>query len=51
MVAMSAGELTAFVAYAVIVATAVGAISQVISELQRAAGAMERLIELLEAEA
>ncbi len=47
---MSAGELTAFVAYAVIVATAVGAISQVISELQRAAGAMERLIELLEAE-
>ena len=47
---MSAGELTAFVAYAVIVATAVGAISQVVSELQRAAGAMERLIELLEAE-
>ena len=47
---MSAGELTAFVAYAVIVATAVGAISQVISELQRAAGAMERLIELREAE-
>jgi len=47
---MSAGELTAFVAYAVIVATAVGAISQVISELQRAAGAMERLMELLEAE-
>lgn len=47
---MSAGELTAFVAYAVIVATAVGAISQVISELQRAAGAMERLVELLEAE-
>ena len=31
-------------------ATAVGAISQVISELQRAAGAMERLVELLEAE-
>ena len=46
---MSAGELTAFVAYAVIVASAVGAISQVISELQRAAGAMERLMELLEA--
>ncbi len=46
---MSAGELTAFVAYAVIVAAAVGAISQVISELQRAAGAMERLMELLEA--
>ena len=47
---MSAGELTAFVAYAVIVAAAVGAISQVFSELQRAAGAMERLIELLESE-
>lgn len=47
---MSAGELTAFVAYAVLVATAVGAISQVISELQRAAGAMERLMELLSAE-
>ncbi|MBT6058474.1 MAG: ATP-binding cassette domain-containing protein, partial [Gammaproteobacteria bacterium] len=46
---MSAGELTAFVAYAVIVASAVGAISQVISELQRATGAMERLMELLEA--
>ena len=47
---MSAGELTAFVAYAVLVASAVGAISQVISELQRAAGAMERLMELLDAE-
>lgn len=47
---MSAGELTAFVAYAVLVASAVGAISQVISELQRAAGAMERLMEMLEAE-
>ena len=47
---MSAGELTAFVTYAVIVAAAVGAISQVLSELQRAAGAMERLIELLESE-
>ena len=46
---MSAGELAAFVTYAVIVASAVGAISQVISELQRAAGAMERLMELLEA--
>lgn len=46
---MSAGELTAFVVYAVLVAAAVGAISQVISELQRAAGALERLMELLEA--
>lgn len=47
---MSAGELTAFVAYAIIVAAAVGAISQVLSDLQRAAGAMERLVELLESE-
>jgi len=44
---MSAGELTAFVIYAVIVAGAVGAISQVIGDLQRAAGATERLMELL----
>ncbi|PCH58637.1 MAG: ABC transporter ATP-binding protein [SAR86 cluster bacterium] len=47
--AMSAGELTAFIVYAIVVAAAVGAISQVISELQRAAGAMERLMELLSA--
>lgn len=47
---MSPGELTAFVVYAVLVAAAVGAISQVISELQRAAGALERLMELLDAE-
>ena len=46
---MSAGELTAFVVYAVIVASAVGAISQVIGDLQRAAGATERLMELLHA--
>lgn len=44
---MTPGELTAFVVYAVLVAAAVGAISQVISELQRAAGALERLMELL----
>lgn len=47
---MSAGELTAFVVYAVMVASAVGAISQVIGDLQRAAGATERLMELLTAE-
>lgn len=47
---MSAGELTAFVVYAVMVASAVGAISQVIGDLQRAAGATERLMELLQAE-
>ncbi len=47
--AMSAGELTAFIAYAVMVAMAVAAIGGVISELQRAAGALERLMDLLHA--
>jgi ATP-binding cassette subfamily B protein len=47
---ISAGELSAFVFYAVVVAGAVGAISEVIGDLQRAAGATERLIELLTAE-
>ncbi|WP_339858381.1 ABC transporter transmembrane domain-containing protein [Pseudohongiella acticola] len=47
---MSAGELTAFIVYAVMVASAVGAISQVFGDLQRAAGATERLLELLNAE-
>ncbi|MFI4924970.1 MAG: ABC transporter transmembrane domain-containing protein, partial [Burkholderiales bacterium] len=46
---MTAGELSAFVFYAVIVASAVGTISEVIGDLQRAAGATERLFELLAA--
>lgn len=45
---ISAGELAAFVFYAVVVAGAVGALSEVWGELQRAAGATERLMELLE---
>ncbi|MCZ6829797.1 MAG: ABC transporter transmembrane domain-containing protein [Gammaproteobacteria bacterium] len=45
--AMSAGELGAFVFYAIMVATAVATISEVWGELQRAAGATERLMELL----
>lgn len=45
----SAGELAAFVFYAVIVAGSVGALSEVFGELQRAAGATERLMELLAA--
>jgi ATP-binding cassette subfamily B protein len=44
---MSAGALTAFIFYAVVVAGAVGALSEVWGELQRAAGAAERLMELL----
>lgn len=44
---ISAGELSAFIFYAVLVASAMGTISEVIGELQRAAGATERLVELL----
>jgi ATP-binding cassette subfamily B protein len=44
---ISAGELSAFVFYAVLVAGAFGAVSEVIGDLQRAAGATERLMELL----
>jgi ATP-binding cassette, subfamily B, bacterial len=44
---ISGGELSAFVFYAVIVASAVGTISEVVGDLQRAAGATERLFELL----
>ena len=45
---MSAGQLVQFVIYAVLVAGAVGALSEIWGELQRAAGATERLVELLE---
>ncbi len=48
--AMSGGELAAFVFYAIVVSGAVGALSEVYGEFQRAAGAAERLIELLETE-
>ncbi|WP_167850958.1 ABC transporter transmembrane domain-containing protein [Tabrizicola caldifontis] len=48
--AMSVGELIQFVIYAVMVAGAVGALSEIWGELQRAAGATERLVELLNAE-
>ncbi|MGS0689342.1 ABC transporter transmembrane domain-containing protein [Shewanella sp. 30m-9] len=46
--AISAGELSAFMFYAVMVAGSVATISEVIGEIQRAAGATERLIELIE---
>ncbi len=45
---MSSGALIQFVIYAVMVAGAVAALSEIWSELQRAAGATERLIELLQ---
>lgn len=44
---MSGGQLSAFVFYAVLTAFAVGTISEVYGELQRAAGAAERLLELI----
>lgn len=46
---MSVGELVQFVIYSVMVAGAVGALSEIWGELQRAAGATERLVELLNA--
>jgi ATP-binding cassette subfamily B protein len=43
---ISAGDLSAFIFYAVLVATSGGAISETIGDLQRASGAAERLAEL-----
>ena len=48
--ATTPGELGQFIFYAVFVAGAVAALSEVWGELMRAAGATERLVELLEAE-
>lgn len=44
---MSAGQLAQFILYALIVAGAIGALSEVFGDAQRAAGASERLLELL----
>ncbi|MBK1839894.1 ATP-binding cassette domain-containing protein [Azospirillum sp. YIM B02556] len=44
------GQLSAFVIYSVVVAGSVGAISEVIGDLQRASGATERLFSLLAVE-
>jgi ATP-binding cassette subfamily B protein len=46
---MTVGELVQFVIYAVMVAGGAAALSEIWGELQRAAGASERLAELLEA--
>uniref|UniRef100_UPI0005A9B016 ABC transporter transmembrane domain-containing protein n=1 Tax=Paracoccus sp. PAMC 22219 TaxID=1569209 RepID=UPI0005A9B016 len=46
---MTAGQLVQFVIYAILVAGAAGALSEIWGELQRAAGATERLAELLSA--
>ena len=45
---ITGGQLSAFVFYAVVVAGGAGTISEVWSEIQRAAGATERLFELLD---
>ena len=47
---MSAGDLGAFLFYAVLIAMAVATLSEVFGDLQRAAGAADRLIELLHAQ-
>jgi ATP-binding cassette, subfamily B, bacterial len=49
--AMSGGELASFVLYAMMVAGAVGTMAEVWGDIMRAAGATERLIELLHADA
>jgi ATP-binding cassette subfamily B protein len=47
---MTGGELGQFVFYAMFVAMSAASLSEVWGELQRAAGAMERLVELLDTE-
>ena len=47
--AMSLGDLTQFVLYAVLIAGSIGALSETWGALQRAAGATERLVELMQA--
>jgi ATP-binding cassette, subfamily B, bacterial len=47
---LTAGDLSAFIFYSAIAASSAAAISEVLSDLQRAAGATERLVELLETE-
>lgn len=48
--AISVGELVQFLIYTIMVAGSVGALTEIWSELQRAAGATERLVELLSAQ-
>jgi ATP-binding cassette subfamily B protein len=45
---ITAGQLSAFVFYAAVVASGAGTVSEIWGEIQRAAGAMERLMELLD---
>jgi ATP-binding cassette subfamily B protein len=45
---ITGGELASFVFYAAVVASAAGALSEIMGDVQRAAGAAERLFELLD---
>lgn len=45
---MTGGDLAKFLSYAIFMGTSVGALAEMWGELQRAAGAMERTVELLE---
>ncbi len=45
---MTGGQLGAFILYAVIVASGLGALSEVWGEVQQASGALERIVEILE---
>ncbi len=48
---LSAGELGQFILYALLVAGAVGALTEIWTQAQQAAGATERLVEILDSEA
>jgi ATP-binding cassette, subfamily B, bacterial len=47
---MTSGELTQFIIYAVLLASSAGALSELWGEVQRAAGATERLLEIIATE-
>lgn len=46
---MTPGSLSSFVFYSVLVATSIGSLSEIYSDWQRAAGALERIIEIIQA--
>lgn len=48
--AATPGDLTAFIFYSIVVASAVGGLTETMNDIQRAAGATERLVEILETE-
>ncbi len=46
---MTAGALSSFVFYAIVTATSLGALSETYSDVQRAIGALDRVVEIIEA--